>query len=131
MTCVDLIQVRFRAILLNRIPQVPKLVPVAGEKTKMPTRKDLLDTLSNFQQAHREEFGIRRIGLFGSAARNELTENSDVDIVVELEQPNLLVLIGIKQELENLFGRPVDVVRYREHMNPLLKHRIEQDAVYA
>jgi predicted nucleotidyltransferase len=53
-----------------------------------------------------------------------------VDVVVELGQPDLLSLVGIKQELEELLHRPVDVVRYRERMNAYLKRRIEQEAVY-
>lgn len=39
----------------------------------------VLTILSGFQQAHHEELGIRRIGLFGSTARNELAEDSGVD----------------------------------------------------
>jgi hypothetical protein len=62
-------------------------------------------------------------------ARGEDTDASDVD-VVELERPDLLLLAGIKQKLEELLQRPVDVVRYREQMNPFLKKRILRDAVY-
>jgi hypothetical protein len=63
-------------------------------------------------------------------ARGEATDASDVDVVVELERPDLLLLVGIKQELEELLQRPVDVVRCRERMNPFLKKRILRDAVY-
>ena len=59
-----------------------------------------------------------------------MTEESDVDVVVELSRPDLFALIGIKQELEELLQCPVDVLRYRETMNPFLKKRIEQDAIY-
>jgi hypothetical protein len=52
-------------------------------------RKDVLHTLVRFQDPKRDEFGIIRIGVFGSAARDEITDNSDVDIVVELDQPDL------------------------------------------
>jgi predicted nucleotidyltransferase len=51
--------------------------------------------------------------------------------VVELGNPDLFNLIGIKQELEERFHCPVDVVRYRDKMNGFLKHRIDQEAVYA
>jgi predicted nucleotidyltransferase len=74
---------------------------------------------------------VIRIGVFGSAARDNLRPDSDIDVVVELEHPDLLLLVGIKQELEELFGRNVDIVRYRERMNPLLKKRIDQEAMYA
>ncbi len=93
-------------------------------------RNDILRALSAFRDLKQAEFGIVRIGVFGSVARGESIEASDVDVVVELGQPDLLVLVGIKQELEEILHRPVDVVRYREGMNSYLKRRIEQEAVY-
>jgi predicted nucleotidyltransferase len=48
-----------------------------------------------------------------------------------LTEPDLLLLVGIKQELEEVFGRPVDIVHYRPTMNAFLKQHIDQEAVYA
>ena len=93
-------------------------------------REEVLSLLAQFRDRRAKEFGITRIGIFGSLARGEATDASDVDVVVELERPDLLLLVGIKQELEELLQRPVDVVRYRERMNPFLKKRILRDAVY-
>ena len=93
-------------------------------------RDEVLQILAEFQERRQGEFGIVRLGVFGSVARSLATEASDVDVVVELGQPDLLVLVGIKQELEELLQQPVDVVRYRERMNAYLKQRIEQEAVY-
>lgn len=94
------------------------------------TRDDILSTMTRFREARQSAFGIVRLGVFGSVARNEMTDKSDVDVVVELTHPDLLLLVGIKQELEELLHHPIDVVRYRERMNPYLKQRIEQEAVY-
>jgi predicted nucleotidyltransferase len=91
---------------------------------------EILETLARFQQNEGETYQIRRIGLFGSAARGQLTPESDVDIVVELAEPDLLALVGIKQDLEGLLNRSVDIVRYRARMNQFLKQRIEQEAIY-
>lgn len=93
-------------------------------------RDNVLHTLARFRDLKQDEFGIVRIGVFGSAARDEITDASDVDVVVELERPDLLTLVGIKQELEELLHRPVDIVRYRERMNDHLNRRIEREAVY-
>lgn len=95
------------------------------------TRNDVLRTLASFRRSRASEFGLVRIGVFGSAASDRLKELSDVDVVVELRKPDLLLLVGIKQELEQLLGRPVDIVRYRPNMNALLKKRIDQEAIYA
>ena len=94
------------------------------------TRNEILEALKHFQQAKRSEYHITRIGVFGSAARNETHESSDVDVVVEVDVPDLFILIGIKQDLEEILGCPVDVVRYRDQMNAFLKERIELEAVY-
>jgi predicted nucleotidyltransferase len=90
-----------------------------------------LQALSDFRQDRQEEFGIVRIGVFGSVARDQIAAGSDVDVVVELAEPDLLTLVGVKQELESLLSHPVDIVRYREEMNAFLKGRIDREAVYA
>ena len=90
----------------------------------------MLDTLTQFHQDRQDEFGIIRIGVFGSTARDTASADSDVDVVVELSEPDLLRLVGIKQELETLLDQPVDIVRYRERMNRFLKQRIDEEAVY-
>lgn len=93
-------------------------------------RDEVLWALARFQERRQEEFGIVRIGLFGSMARGEGAEARDVDVVVELARPDLLLLVGLKQELEELLHLPTDVIRYREGMNAYLKRRIEQEAIY-
>lgn len=94
------------------------------------TRSEVLEKLALFRHNKQAEYRILRIGIFGSAARDHITDRSDVDVVVELAKPDLFAMVGIKQELEELFQRPVDIVRYREKMNPALQHRIRQEAIY-
>jgi predicted nucleotidyltransferase len=93
-------------------------------------REQVLHILARFRARRHDEFGIVRLGVFGSVARDRATEASDVDVVVELKHPDLLVLVGVKQELEELLRVPTDVIRYREEMNPYLKRRIDEEAVY-
>lgn len=93
-------------------------------------KDEILNRIIKFFNLRKNEFSIIRIGVFGSVARDEITDTSDVDVVVELGQPDLFTLIGVKQELEELLQRPVDVVRYREKMNAYLKKQIEREAVY-
>lgn len=93
-------------------------------------RDDVLAVLRRFRQRKQDEYRIIRIGIFGSAARDEMRDDSDVDVVVELAAPDLFAVIGIKQDLEEVLHRTVDVVRLRSSMNRSLKQRIEQEAVY-
>jgi len=71
------------------------------------------------------------IGIFGSTARGDAREESDVDIVLRIREPDLFMLVGIKEELEERLHRPVDIVTYRDNMNLFLKKRIDEEAVYA
>ncbi len=79
---------------------------------------------------HANQYGILRMGIFGSVARGEQMENSDVDIYYEGELPGLFALSHLKNELEDLLGCKVDIVRLRDRMNHLLRKRIEQEGVY-
>lgn len=100
-----------------------------GIKTNM-SQREILQTLLQFCQQKQDKYKIVKIGVFGSVARNHFTDASDVDVVVELSTPDILALIGIKQDLEELLHRHVDIVRYRKNMNTFLKQRIDQEAIY-
>ncbi len=93
-------------------------------------RNEIIQILRSFVEMNRDRYEIVRIGIFGSAARDKMEELSDIDVVVELSKPDLFYLIGIKQDLEEKFHRPVDIVRYRDRMNAFLKKRIDKEAVY-
>ena len=94
-------------------------------------KTELITILNRYKKSHQAQYGIRRLGLFGSTARGTSTDQSDIDIVVELEKQDLYFIIGIKQDLEEQLGSKVDIISYRNTMNPFLKNRIDQEAVYA
>ncbi|MBI5598200.1 MAG: nucleotidyltransferase family protein [Deltaproteobacteria bacterium] len=73
--------------------------------------------------------GVKRAALFGSIARGEATEKSDIDLLVEFEgRKSLLDLAGLKLEIQERLGREVDVLTYGS-LNPLLKDRILREQV--
>ena len=94
------------------------------------TRQQVLQGLRGVKPALAQRYGVSRIGVFGSAARDQLRQDSDIDIVVEMKEPDLFALVHIKQTLEETLGGPVDIVQYREQMNPFLKAHITKEAVY-
>ena len=94
------------------------------------TCDDLLAELRTFMKLYGDEYGLRSLGVFGSFARGEATDESDVDIVFETNQPNLFRTSRMRQKLEELLAQHVDVVRLRESMNPRLKKRILREARY-
>ena len=97
----------------------------------MKTIDEYLAILKKYLNTKSDVYGIIKIGIFGSVARNEQTEDSDVDICVEMKKPDLFTLVHIKEELQDLFGKSVDIVRLRKNMNPILLSRIQRDGIYA
>jgi predicted nucleotidyltransferase len=93
-------------------------------------RNTALQTLREFHKEFGSLYGIQSLGLFGSTARDCATEESDVDVVVSLKEPNLFTLSRIRIELEAQLHRHVDIVSYRDRMNPFLKKRIQREACY-
>jgi len=90
---------------------------------------DIIKQLRHLKPDLEKRYGVTRIGIFGSVAPNEAHIDSDIDVVVDMA-PDLLKRVSLKAELELLFDRKVDVVRYWHGMNHYLKARIDQEAVY-
>jgi len=96
----------------------------------MQPKNEYLHKLRQFKQQYSEEYGIERIGIFGSVARGEQTVNSDVDVLVEFGRPVGIEFIDMSHLLEKEFNRKVDVVSRRGVKDKYLKE-IERDIVYA
>ena len=92
-------------------------------------RDKVLNILMKHKQELRDRYGVTRLGIFGSVARDEAAESSDVDIVVDME-PNLFARVRLKEDLESFLGTRVDLVRYWRRMNHYLKKRIDKEAYY-
>lgn len=74
------------------------------------TREAVIELLGRERSYLAREFGVRRLGLFGSFARDESTEESDVDLVVELDRPLGLRFVELAEHLEAVLARKVDLL---------------------
>lgn len=93
-------------------------------------RERLLSLLKVYFSSNKEAFGIERLGLFGSFARGEAGPDSDVDIIIELSQPDLFRYATIQQQLETVFHRHVDLISAHAHLPESFQARLEQEAIY-
>ena len=76
-----------------------------------------------------QRYGAKRAGLFGSCVRGDMKEDSDIDILVEIEKDiSLLDFVGLKLEIEEVLGRKVDLVEYNT-IKPSLKEKILKEQV--
>ena len=96
----------------------------------MKTRTEILQLLKHYKPTAQKKYGMTKIGIFGSVARGEQKEGSDVDVCYEGDAPSFITLDLIQSELEELLGSKVDVVRVRDNMNSLLRQRIIRDGIY-
>ena len=93
-------------------------------------KQQALDLLKQHIGEVRERFGVKRLALFGSTARDEATDDSDLDVLVEFEgTADSKRYFGLMFYLEGLFGRPLDLVTDKA-VRPELRPFIEKDAIY-
>ena len=92
-------------------------------------REQVLNTLRAHKPVLAAKYDVTRLGIFGSLARDEATDSSDVDIVVEMP-PDLYQMVHMKEELEQLLAASVDLIRYQKYLNAFLKRRIDREAIY-
>ena len=93
------------------------------------SREELLKKLEENQGAI-HKYGVRRLGLFGSCARGECDETSDLDFVVEFDKKTFDHYMGLKVFLEELFGCQVDLV-LADTIKKRLRTTILREAVHA
>ena len=114
--------------------EIPEKVRIFAPENKkslaMKTRTEILNLLSIYKPTAQRKYGLTRLGIFGSVARNEQSESSDVDVCYEGKVPSLLTLDLIQTDLERMFNCPVDLVRVRDGMNTLLRQRIQKEGIY-
>jgi uncharacterized protein len=76
----------------------------------MLTKKDILATLQELKPLLQKEYAVKRIGLFGSYSDESFSDDSDIDLFVELEKPIGWKFFSLELYLEKKFGRKIDLV---------------------
>ncbi len=77
----------------------------------------------------KDKYGITSLYLFGSTARGDQTEKSDINLFVETQTANPFLLQDAKEFLEEEIGTTVDIIRDHENLNPRLRKRILKDGI--
>ena len=94
----------------------------------MDYRKHCIDTLTKVSGKLRTEYGVKSLCVFGSVARGEYKSHSDVDLFVDMP-PKALKIVALKQYLQDILGRSVDIVRSRSTIDPFLRNEIIRDGI--
>ena len=93
------------------------------------TKKTVLNSIRVHKKELHEKFTVRKIGVFGSLARDDADGESDVDVLVEFDQPTFDHYMDLKFFLEQLLNVEVDLVM-ADTVKPRLRPYISQEVVY-
>ena len=90
---------------------------------------DVIETLRKHGREIRERYGVRRIGVFGSFVRGDQKEESDIDVLVEFDEPTFDNFMNLSFYLEELFGRKVDLVTTKG-LSPYIRPIVEKEVIW-
>jgi predicted nucleotidyltransferase len=93
-------------------------------------KKYILEFLANHKSEMQNRFGVVRIGLFGSYARDEATEKSDIDIAVEMNSERIFrSFFALEEFLEAGLEKKIDL-GMEAALKPIVKSRVEKEIIY-
>mgnify|MGYP000338335218 CR=1 FL=1 len=95
----------------------------------MQTLNDIKTKLTILKPILQEKYPLEKMAIFGSYARNEQTETSDVDVMVEFDGFIGLEFLAMSDEIENYLGVKTDVVK-KKYMKPKFFSKIENNLIY-
>ena len=96
----------------------------------MFNKDEILKIINSRIEKLKVDFSVNQIGLFGSAARGQLTPQSDIDILVDLTEPTFDHYMDLKFYLEKLLKTEIDLV-IKDSVKPRLKSVIDREVIYA
>ena len=92
-------------------------------------RDDVLDLLRQHKSIMKERFGVSEISLYGSFARDEASEDSDIDVIVKFEgRPTLMTYSRAQIYVEKLVGRSVDLAQ-KQDLREEIRPNVERDLI--
>lgn len=95
----------------------------------MDLKQNIIDKINSICSSHH----VERLHIFGSAASGKMNKNSDIDVLVKFSDMDLFHyfenLLLLKEELEKLFNRPVDILEEQALKNPYLKKAIDRNKI--
>lgn len=96
----------------------------------MKTLEEIKQILAQNKPRLKDEYYVTELGIFGSYARGEQTETSDIDVLIDYrEAPTLFKLVELRDYLSQITGLPVDVVT-KNGLKPRIREQVLSDVIY-
>ncbi|MCU0630829.1 MAG: nucleotidyltransferase family protein [Methanoregulaceae archaeon] len=94
------------------------------------TRQDILSSLTKIKDEVAKEYSVKRIGVFGSVARDEQTDRSDIDLLVEFSKPvGFVHFMQLEEFLSERLGNHVDLVT-PDSLKPVIRQDVLSEVIY-
>jgi len=103
---------------------------MSNERPTEVNKEKIISFLRENRNLLEQKFGIKKIALFGSYARNEATPESDLDFLIEVENPTFRNRLRLRDFLEKHFGKKVEI-GYFDSIRNFIKEEIQEDLIYA
>ena len=116
--------------VLSALGYSTKIICIDSRGELRTERERILDILRVFKINNADRYGIESLALFGSFARNEQKDDSDIDVLVSLKAPSLYLYVGLKSDLESILSREVDVISAKSKLREEFKESISKDLIY-
>lgn len=96
----------------------------------MKTTADIIASLKNIKEDLSQRFAVKEIGIFGSVAREEQTDASDIDLLVEFARPvSLVTFMRLECYLSDILGNKVDLVTF-DSLKPFIQQDVLSEVIY-
>jgi predicted nucleotidyltransferase len=95
-----------------------------------PSRQDVIQSLKNLKSEVARDYSVKTIGVFGSVARDEQTEQSDIDLLVEFSRPvGFVTFMRLEEYLSDRLGKKVDLVT-PDALKPVIRQDVLREVIY-
>ena len=95
-----------------------------------PSRQDVIQSLKNLKSEVARDYSVKTIGIFGSVARDEQTEQSDIDLLVEFSRPvGFVTFMRLEEYLSDRLGKKVDLVT-PDALKPVIRLDVLREVIY-
>ena len=96
----------------------------------MKTKEEVLNILRDYKLKAQVKYGITKLGLFGSYARGNQNDKSDIDIIFDGGSPSSITIAHMESELEMLTEIPVQMTMYHDKLSERFLRNINRDVIY-
>ena len=116
--------------VLSALGYITRVICIDSRGELASERDRILDILKVFKLNNADKYGIESLALFGSFARNEQKSDSDIDILISLQKSSLYLFAALKDDLESILCRKVDLISAKSKLREEFKEAITKDLIY-